>query len=312
MTYSTNYPAYLLALGLGVLAHVAHAADAGASVRAFATDTPAGFEFTDHSASGPSSGTAVVRSVTSVAGNASSSAQVAVDPLSGTVREKLNGEVAASKFIIGRAAGATSVAFMRGGIDLVGPALPGLATFTAVLEGSYDISTPSPFDYPSINNSVALDYMFQVGDSPAFNNTSKLYYFCCSPGTFSIPFTWTQMVSAGDFILFDFYLRADLLTVAGLAQFDASHTFKVTGVDLPEGYSFTSDSDGFLSKSGATPPVSSVPEPESSLLLALGLILMAATRWRTLTGAGLSITRLRNTANAWTPTAATYSAGSST
>jgi hypothetical protein len=259
---------------------MAQAADAGASVRAFAYDVPSGADFTDHSATGPSSGSGVSRSVSSVAGNASSSAQAIVDPLNGTLREKLSGKVAASKFIIGRAAGATSVASMQGGIDLVGPALPGLATFTAVLEGSYDISTPSPFDYPSINNSVAMNYTFRVGDSPEFHNTSPLYFFCCSPGTFSIPFSWTQMVSAGDAILFDFYLRADLVTVAGLVDFDASHTFKVTGVDLPEGYSFTSDSDGFLSKFGAAPPVTSVPEPASPLLLGLGLTLMAATRRR--------------------------------
>lgn len=280
MTHSTPYPAYLLALGLGAFAPLAHAADANASVRAFATDTPSGVDFTDHSAYGPSSGSGVSRSVTSVAGNASSSAQAAVDPLNGTLHEKLNGAVAASEYIIGRAAGATSMAAMRGTINLVGPAAPGLATFTAVLEGSYDISTPAPFDYPWIDNSIAMDYGFEVGDSPLFNNTSKLYYFCCSPGTFSIPFTWTQMVSAGDSIQFDFYLRADLLTVAGLAQFDASNTFKVTGIDLPDGYSFTSDSDGFLSKFGAAPPVTSVPEPESSLLLGLGLTLMAATRRR--------------------------------
>lgn len=280
MTCSNNYPAYLLALGLGAFAPLAHAADAGASVRAFAYDAPSGADYTDHSATGPSSGSGVSRSVSSVAGNASSSAQAVVDPLSGALHEKLNGAVAASEFIIGRAAGATSVAAMRGSINLVGPAAPGLATFTAVLEGSYDISTPSPFNYPSADNSIAMDYMFEVGDSPVFNNTSKLYYFCCSPGTFSIPFTWTQMVSAGDSILFDFYLRADLVTVAGLAQFDASNTFKVTGIDLPDGYSFTSDSDGFLSKFGAAPPVTSVPEPESSLLLGLGLTLMAATRRR--------------------------------
>lgn len=155
-----------------------------------------------------------------------------------------------------------------------------------MLEGSYDITTPPPFDYPSADNSVAMDYHFRVGDSPEFHNTSKLYYFCCSPGTFSIPFTWTQMVSAGDAIVFDFYLRSDLVTVAGLAEFDASNTFKVTGIDLPDGYSFTSDSDGFLSKFGAAPPPTSVPEPASSLLLGLGLTLMAATRRRCTAKAG--------------------------
>lgn len=280
MTYSTPYPAYLLALGLGALAPLAHAAYASASVSTFAYDAPSGADYTSHSANGPISGSGVSRSVSSVVGNASSSAQAAVDPLSGALHEKLNGAVAASKFIVGRAAGGTSMASMGGSINLVGPAAPGLATFTAVLEGSYDISTPSPFDYPSADNSVVMNYTFRVGDSPQFHNTSPLYYFCCSPGTFSIPFIWTQMVSAGDSILFDFSLRADLVTVAGLAQFDASNTFKVTGIDLPDGYSFTSDSDGFLSTFGAAPPVTSVPEPESSLLLGLGLTLMAATRRR--------------------------------
>lgn len=287
MTYSTPYPAYLLALGLGAFAPLAHAAYASASVSTFAYDAPSGADYTSHSANGPSSGSGVSRSVSSVAGNASSSAQAAVDPLNGTIHEKLNGAVAASKFIVGRAAGGTSMASMGGSINLVGPAAPGLATFTAVLEGSYDISTPAPFDYPSADNSVVMNYTFRVGDSPQFHNTSPLYYFCCSPGTFSIPFTWTQMVSAGESILFDFNLRADLVTVAGLAQFDASNTFKVTGIDLPDGYSFTSDADGFLSQFGTAPPGSSVPEPQSALLFGLGLLLMAAARQRNTTKAGV-------------------------
>lgn len=279
-----------LVLGLGGLAPLAHAAVAQVSVRAFASDAPSGVQFTVNTDGSPATGFAVAsKSVTAVAGDSSSYAQASADALSGAVREKLGAGVAASKYIIGRAAGGSSSASMRGGINLVGPALPGLATFTAVLEGSYDISTPAPFNYPSADNSVAMDYMFQVGNSPSFNNTSKLYYFCCSPGTFSIPFSWTQMVSAGDFILFDFYLRTDVVTVAGLTNFDASHTFKVTGVDLPDGYSFTPDSDGFLSQFGTAPPVSSVPEPQSSLLLGLGLMLMATARQHRTTQAGARV-----------------------
>ena len=108
MTCSNNCPAYLLALGLGALAQVAHAADANASVRAFAYDVPSGADYTDHSAGGPSSGSGVSRSVSSVAGNASSSAQAAVDPLSGALHEKLTGAVAASKFVANTTGQATA------------------------------------------------------------------------------------------------------------------------------------------------------------------------------------------------------------
>jgi hypothetical protein len=224
--------------------------------------------------------------VATVAGNSSSYAQASADALSGAVKEKLGADVAASQYIIGRYGGGSSVASMSGSINLLGPAAPGLATFTAVLNGSYDVSTPAPFNYPSLNNSIAMFYHFQVGNSPQFNNNNQsLYYFCCSPGTFNIPFTWTQLVNPGDSIFFDLYLKADALAVAGFSHFDASNTFKITGVELPPGYSFTSDSNGFLSQFSApvSPgpgPVSSVPEPVSALLVGLGLILIPATRRR--------------------------------
>jgi hypothetical protein len=224
--------------------------------------------------------------VTTVVGNASSYAQASADALSGAVKEKLGADVAASQYTIGRYGGGSSTASMSGSINLVGPAAPGLATFTALLNGSYDVSTPAPFDYPSLDNSIAMLYNFQVGNSPQFNNNNQSsYFFCCSPGTFSIPFTWTQLVNAGDSIFFDLYLKTDALAVAGFTHFDASNTFKITGVDLPPGYSFTSDSEGFLSQFGAPPPVSTVPEPESALLFGLGLTLIAATRRRRLTRA---------------------------
>lgn len=302
-----------LAIGLSAISELGHAALAQVGVRAFASDQPSGIDFTEHSTGSPATGFAVaLRSVATVAGNASSHAQASADGLSGVVREKLGADVAASQYIIGRYAGGSSRASMSGSINLVGPASPGLATFTAVLEGSYDVSTPAPFDFPSLNNAVEMFYTFQVGDSPQFNNNHSLYYFCCSPGTFSIPFSWTQLVNAGDSIYFDLYLKTDALSVAGFAHFDASNTFKITGVDLPDGYSYTADSDGFLSQFDALPPVSSVPEPESLLLLGLGLILMAATRWRKLTGAGLWIMRLRSAATTWAPPSATYTAGSAT
>lgn len=269
---------YLLALGLCAMSPFGHAALAQVAVRAFGMDLPSGVGFTVNTAGTPSGPALASRSVAAVAGDSSSYAQATADPLSGVVREKLGATVAASRYVVGRHAGGSSTASMSGSINLVGPASPGLATFTAVLEGSYNILTPAPFDYPSVDNSVAMNYHFQVGDSPEFHNLGDVYYFCCTPGTFSIPFSWTQLVSAGDSIFFDFYLDVDVLTVAGLSQFDASNTFKVTGVDLPDGYSFTSDASGFLSQFGA--PVSAVPEPMSLLLVGLGLTAIGTSRRR--------------------------------
>jgi len=285
-TLSTPAAICVLALGLSAVSQSGHAAEAQVGVRTFASDVPSGVPFIVNTDGSPATGFAVAsRSVTAVAGDSSSSAQASADALSGAVREKLDANVAASKFIIGRNAGGSSSASMRGSINLVGPAAPGLATFTASLDGSYDISTPAPFNYPSADNSVAMFYTFQVGDSPQFNNNQASYFFCCSPGTFSIPFSWTQLVNAGDSILFDLYLRTDVSAVAGFSNFDASNTFKITGIDLPPGYSFTPDSDGFLSQFGSQTPTPSVPEPESALLLGLGLVLMAATQRRQWTGA---------------------------
>jgi hypothetical protein len=286
-TISTPAAICVLALGLCAVSQSGHAAEAQVGVRTFAWDTPSGVPFIVNTDGSPATGFAVAsRSVTAVAGNSSSSAQASADALSGAVREKLDADVAASQYIIGRNAGGSSSASMTGSINLVGPAPPGLATFTASLDGSYDISTPAPFNYPSIDNSVAMFYTFQVGDSPQFNNNNQAsYFFCCSPGTFSIPFSWTQLVNAGDSILFDLYLKTDVSAVAGFSHFDASNTFKITGVDLPPGYSFTSDSDGFLSQFGSQTPPASVPEPESALLLGLGLVLMTVTQRRQWTGA---------------------------
>jgi len=270
---------YLLALGLCAMSPFGHAALAQVGVRTFASDTPSGIDFTVNTAGSPATGFAVAsRSVSAVAGNASSYSQASADAHGGVMREKLGAEVAASRYVIGRYGGGSSTAAMSGSINLVGPAAPGLATFTAVLEGSYNIFTPAPFDYPSLDNSVSMNYTFRVGDSPEFHSAGDVRYFCCTPGTFSIPFSWTQMVSAGDSILFSLYLDVDVLNVAGLTEFDASNTFKITGVDLPSGYSFTSDADGFLSEFGA--PLSSVPEPASWWLVGLGLTAITATRRR--------------------------------
>ena len=181
---------------------------------------------------------------------------------------------------------------MQGSINLMGP-VPGLATFMAVLEGTYNIVTPAPFNFQDLNNSVRIQYVFSVGSrsanspaAPPFQD--ERYFFCCGAGTFSIPFTWTQLVNPGDQVNFNLSLRTNVSAVAGMVDFDATNTFKITGIGLPPGYSFTSDATGFLSQFGAppvpvdpgTPPVGQLPEPGSLLLVGLAGMLAAATRRR--------------------------------
>lgn len=262
-------------------------------VRAFASDTPSGVPFianTDGSLA--CCLTAASRTVTAVAGNATATAMAQADSLNGTLKEKVSASVAANQFVIGRNSGGTAGANMEGGIHLTGP-LPGLATFMAVLQGTYNIVTPAPFDFQSLDNSIRIQYNFFIGslsaNSPALPPfQSQQYFYCCGAGSFSIPFTWTQLVNPGDQIDFNLYLKTDVSVVAGIVNFDATNTFKITGIGLPPGYSFTSDATGFLSQFGAptvpvdpgTPPVGQVPEPGSLLLVGLAGMLAVATRRR--------------------------------
>ena len=67
----------------------------------------------------------------------------------------------------------------------------------------------------------------------------------------------------GTNIAFDLYLRSTASAQFGVAELDALNTFKITTIDLPPGYSFRADSDGFLSKFGAAVPITPVPEPST-------------------------------------------------
>ena len=108
------------------------------------------------------------------------------------------------------------------------------------------------------------------------------YFFCCGTGSFSIPFTWTQLVNSGDQIDFNLYLRTDLATVAAIVDFDATNTFKNSDISLPPGYSLTSDATGFLSQFGPPPividPGTQVPEPGTLPLIGLASVLAMVVR----------------------------------
>lgn len=267
-------------------------------VRAFAGDFPSGVPYiinTDGSLA--CCLTTASRAVSAVAGDASASAMAQADALNGTLKEKMSASVAASRFVIGRNSGGTSSAAMQGSINLMGP-LPGLATFGGVLEGTYNIVTPAPFNFQSLDNSVRIQYNFYVGNR-FFNSPARppfqgdQYFFCCGAGTFSIPFSWTQLVNPGDKIDFDLSLRTDVSAVAGLVDFDATNTFKITNIDLPTGYSFTSDASGFLSQFGAT-PVAQVDEPQTLLLVGLAGLLAATTRRRNVRKAAVASIKQRS------------------
>lgn len=260
-------------------------------VRAFAQDRPSGATFIANSDGSLACCLPTASStVTAVAGNASATSMAQANSLNGTLREKISANVAASQFVVGRNSGGSSASNMQGDINLAGP-LPGLATFTAVLQGTYNIVTPAPFNFQSLDNSIRMQHTFSVGsrfaNSPArppFQDDQ--YFFCCGAGTFSIPLSWTQLVNPGDVIHFNLFMKTDVSAVAGIVDFDATNTFKITGIGLPPGYSFTSDATGFLSQFGAptvpvdpgTPPVGRVPEPGSLLLVGLAGMLAAVTR----------------------------------
>lgn len=264
------YTLSLLAITALTTSAWVHAGNGQVLVSAFAADPPAGASFVKHDDSSPASNSPFAsRSVEAIAGGATASATAEADALTGAARLKIKAAVGTRGS--GTGSGATAASSLDGGITLAGPATPGLATFTAELDGLFAVTGRDPSD-----SSADVHYEFIVGNSPQANG--DLHYVSGDSGSFNVPFTWTQSVQDGDFIPFVLFFRADARTISGASMIDALNTFKITAVDLPPGFSFTSDAGGFLSQFGAPP--SAVPEPTAAALLGCGLLALARLRRR--------------------------------
>jgi hypothetical protein len=265
-----SYRIWSLALALAAAAPLARAGEAEVSVRTYAQDAPTFPAWDEDTASGQSKQPpAVSFAVNSIYGDSSASAQAAADGLTGALKAKFSAMVAGDGEVVGRSATATGALSLQGNINIVGGAPMGVATFNALLGGVY---TTRP---DSFNSTIGVNYSFQVGTSPEFNG--RLDY-SRSAGTFSIPFTWTQTVHPGDVIGFSTFMRASVTAALSVAELDVLNTFKITGIDLSPGYSFTPDADGFLSQFVTSP----VPEPATAALFAAGLLLVGWARRRSL------------------------------
>lgn len=207
----------------------------------------------------------VFATISATAGDATAHAEAAVNGLTGAATALVSTAVAADRYRVGRNAYGRAELALNGDIALIGIA-PGLATFTALLEGTYGTSGSPLYGLP-FDDTVDLAYTVSMGSSAQMGG--ELHYVCCSSGAYSVPFTWTQLVNPGDIIHFDLYFQAILNSLQGNAGLDMTHTFKLTGIDLPAGYAYTPGTGGFLSQ---FQPSAAVPEPATAWSMALGLL----------------------------------------
>lgn len=259
-----------LTLGAAALAAPAYAGEVQISLRAFAQDSSV-----DQSGAvlgGNFSTSSPVRSASAAysAGNASSHLEASGDALVGALHAKFSTSVMDDVYIVGRNANAHGSMSMRGNITISGGAPSGFATFGAVLEGSYSFNS-SVFNYL---NDASLSYTASIGD---ISYQDELFFDPRTiSGVFSIPMTFTVPVHPGDVIGADFYLSANVDSLEGNVTLDTSNTFKITSIALPEGFSYTPDADGFLSKFGGStipdPQPGAVPEASTMSLFGAGLL----------------------------------------
>jgi hypothetical protein len=247
------------------------AAEVSALVSATAIDAPGHFDFVQDSDSrmaGPVQGTPPVLSLGAIAtsGIVTSNAGVQTNAYNGQIKGSAVSMVGANEPGVGRGGSARFSGSITGSITLGSAGLPGMATFSAVVEGAYNFGTsPSRF-----NNSAYIEANGFVGE--LYREVARVGFEpSTGAGLFSFPLTWTIAVQPGQRIDMYFYVLAGLTSAVDKTEVNMLNTFKLTAIDLPDGYTYTSDASGFLSQFG-TPPV---PEPTPAGLLVLGLVALA-------------------------------------
>ena len=259
-----------LALALACTTWAAGAAEV--QVGMYATAIDIGLNFVSNSnggTAGPVQGTPpqLLLSTSAVVGVVSSAAFVGADALTGQMRAAFNSLTNIDENPRpGRGGSARGSGSMTGAITLVGAAPPGVATFSAIIEGSYNFGN-SDFRF---NNRAHIDFSGSIGD--VTRNAVMDFDPFSSAGLIGIPITWTMPVQAGQRLDMSFYLTGRVESVVSGVTLDLSNTFKLTAITLPTGYSYVSDAQGFLSLFQ-----SPVPEPTSSVLLLAGGLALA---WR--------------------------------
>lgn len=245
------------------------AAEVQVSARATAIDI--GHDFSSNSADGSAGrvqGTPPLLSLSTSAGSGivNSSSTAAANAYTGRINGMVESVVGDTAPIAGRGGSATSIASMTGSITVFGPA-PGMASFSAVIEGAYNFGNAPArfFNTGNIEANGVIGDVYRGLDRVDFDPRS-------SAGLFSYVLTWTLPVEPGQTVDMSFYVHMAVTSQVDIASVNMLNTFKLTAIDLPAGYTYTSDAEGFLSE--FTP---SVPEPASATLLLAGVVALA---WR--------------------------------
>ncbi len=254
-----------------VMATAATGQAAEVQVGAQATAIDIGHDFSSNSSGGTAGrvqGTPPLLSLSTSAtsGIVDSFSSAAANAYTGRINGMVESLVGDTAPIAGRGGSATSVASMIGSITVFGPA-PGMASFSAVIEGAYNFgNTPARFfNTGFIEANAVIGDVYRGLDRVDFDPRS-------SAGLFSYGLTWTLPVEPGQTLDMSFYVRMGVTSQVDIASVNMLNTFKLTAIDLPAGYTYTSDAEGFLSE--FTP---SVPEPASATLLLAGAMALV---WR--------------------------------